>query len=75
MVIHLEWGVRMVKSKSKKPVQPKGGKVTIQMKLVTSQVCEVCKTPCAKGISYRERMRLPGAEGNGIPCILTKWSK
>lgn len=62
----------MVKSKSKKLVQPKAEKVGKGMKLVTSQVCEVCKTPCADGISYRERMRVPGAVGKGIPCILTK---
>jgi len=58
--------------KSKKPVQPKTEKVRREMKLVTSQVCEVCKTPCADGIHYRERMRVPGAIGKGIPCILTK---
>ncbi|AOZ91576.1 hypothetical protein PNBC_15580 [Paenibacillus crassostreae] len=63
----------MVKSKSKKPL--KSDKVIKGMKLVTSHVCEECKTPCAAGIRYRERMRLPGAVGNGIPCILTKWSQ
>ncbi|MHA0858220.1 hypothetical protein [Paenibacillus sp. CMAA1364] len=65
----------MVKSKGKKPVQHNGEKIAKGMKIVTSQVCEVCKTPCVDGIRYRERMRVPGAIGKGIPCILTKWSK
>lgn len=60
------------KTKSKKPVQQKSEKIRREMKIVTSQVCEVCKTPCSDGIEYRERMRLPGAVGKGIPCILTK---
>ncbi|MCM3784284.1 hypothetical protein M3231_14965 [Neobacillus mesonae] len=54
----------------------KGGaskeKVRTSMKLVTSEVCEVCKTPCVLGMTYAERMRQPGAVGKGVPCILTK---
>ncbi|MCM3126310.1 MULTISPECIES: hypothetical protein [unclassified Paenibacillus] len=54
----------------------KGGsskeKVRTSMKLVTSDVCEVCKTPCERGMAYAERMREPGAVGKGVPCILTK---
>lgn len=62
----------MVKAKSKQIVQSKSEKVRKEMKLVMSHVCEVCKTPCAVGIDYRERMRIPGAVGKGVPCILTK---
>ncbi|MFC5703511.1 hypothetical protein ACFPVX_19655 [Cohnella faecalis] len=42
-----------------------------QMKIVTSDVCAVCKTPCDRGISYLARLSLPGAVGNGVPCVLT----
>lgn len=62
----------MVKSKSKQIVQSKSEKVKKEMKLVMSETCEVCKTPCADGIHYRERMRMPGTVGKGVPCILTK---
>ncbi|MEC0371835.1 hypothetical protein P9847_23610 [Paenibacillus chibensis] len=62
----------MVKSKGKKPSQAKGEKMHKGMKLVTSQVCEACKTPCTRGMAYAERMREPGAVGKGVPCILTK---
>lgn len=43
------------------------------MKLVTSDVCEVCKQQCPRGIRYMERMRRPGAAGKGVPCILTRY--
>lgn len=62
----------MVKSKGKKPAQAKGEKVHKGMRLVTSEVCEACKTPCARGMAYAARMREPGAVGKGVPCILTK---
>ncbi|MWV45181.1 hypothetical protein GRF59_16265 [Paenibacillus sp. HJL G12] len=62
----------MVKSKGKKPSQAKSEKMHKGMRLVTSQVCEVCKTPCARGMAYAARMREPGAVGKGVPCILTK---
>lgn len=42
-----------------------------QMKIVTSDVCAVCKTPCTRGLAYLERMSQPGATGNGVPCVLT----
>lgn len=42
-----------------------------QMRIVTSDVCAVCKTPCARGLKYLARMRRPGEIGNGVPCVLT----
>ncbi|WP_027091021.1 hypothetical protein [Cohnella thermotolerans] len=42
-----------------------------QMKIVTSDVCAVCPTPCARGLAYFARMSAPGAVGNGVPCVLT----
>jgi hypothetical protein len=42
-----------------------------QMKIVTSETCAVCKTQCARGIAYLEKMSSPGELGNGVPCILT----
>ncbi|GAB6990557.1 hypothetical protein [Paenibacillus pini] len=62
----------MANGKSKKPVQQKSEKQHRGMKVVTSGVCEACKTPCSLGISYAARMRVPGAIGKGVPCILTK---
>ena len=44
----------------------------VNMKLVLSGTCEVCKTPCARGIRYRDNMKEPGAVGKGVPCILTR---
>lgn len=41
-------------------------------KLVLSDTCAVCKTPCDRGMKYLDRMRQPGAVGKGVPCILTK---
>ncbi|WP_424765923.1 hypothetical protein [Paenibacillus sp. sgz302251] len=41
-------------------------------KLVLSDTCAVCKTPCSRGMSYLARMRQPGAVGKGVPCILTR---
>jgi hypothetical protein len=46
-------------------------RVQPQMKIVTSDVCAVCKTPCARGLAYLERMTMPGAAGAGVPCVLT----
>lgn len=42
-----------------------------QMKIVLSDVCAVCPTPCARGLRYLARMSEPGAVGNGVPCVLT----
>lgn len=42
------------------------------MKMVSSDVCLVCKQQCERGIRYMERMSEPGAVGYGVPCILTR---
>ncbi|BBI34598.1 hypothetical protein [Cohnella abietis] len=42
-----------------------------QMKIVTSETCVVCKSQCKRGLSYLEKMSLPGAVGTGVPCVLT----
>jgi hypothetical protein len=42
-----------------------------QMKIVTSDTCAVCKTPCTRGLAYLEMMKIPGAVGTGVPCVLT----
>ncbi|QMV40335.1 hypothetical protein [Cohnella cholangitidis] len=42
-----------------------------QMKIVTSDVCAVCKTPCRQGLDYLEQMKAPGSLGYGVPCVLT----
>ncbi|MFC4103871.1 hypothetical protein [Paenibacillus xanthanilyticus] len=42
------------------------------LKVVLSSTCEVCKTPCARGMRYLESMKQPGAVGKGVPCILTR---
>ena len=59
------------KGKGKKPVQ-QSEKGDRGLKLVTSSVCEACKTPCTRGLDYAARMRIPGAIGKGVPCILTR---
>nr|WP_040948546.1 hypothetical protein [Gorillibacterium massiliense] len=57
--------------KKKEPVSVTD-KNRFNMKIVTSDVCEVCKMQCERGIRYMKAMRVPGAVGNGVPCILTK---
>ncbi|MEK0313128.1 hypothetical protein [Cohnella sp. 56] len=42
-----------------------------QMKIVLSDTCAVCKTPCQRGLDYLARMTKPGALGKGVPCVLT----
>jgi len=42
-----------------------------QMKIVTSDVCAVCKTPCKRGLDYLAQLSQPGAVGQGVPCVLT----
>lgn len=42
------------------------------MKMVTSETCIACKTQCARGLEYIERMSKPGALGKGVACHLTK---
>jgi hypothetical protein len=44
----------------------------VNMKLVLSDTCAVCKTPCSRGMRYLERMRQHGAIGKGVPCVLTR---
>ncbi|NRR20025.1 hypothetical protein [Brevibacillus sp. MS2.2] len=44
----------------------------VQLKIVTSHTCHVCKQQCARGLAYLEQMSQPGAIGFGVPCILTK---
>ncbi|MDQ0168817.1 hypothetical protein [Paenibacillus tundrae] len=62
----------MAKAKGKKTAALKSDKVRVSMKLVTSDVCERCKTPCSRGMNYAARMRADGAIGKGVPCILTR---
>lgn len=58
-------------SKAKKKKKLTDGRVQPQMKIVLSDVCAVCKTPCRRGLAYLARMNEPGAVGEGVPCILT----
>lgn len=46
-------------------------RVQHQMKIVTSETCAVCRTPCTRGLAYLARMSEPGAVGTGVPCVLT----
>ena len=63
----------MVKAgaKKKEPISSHD-KNRYNMRMVTSDVCEACKSKCGRGIRYMEAMREPGATGYGVPCILTK---
>ena len=45
------------------------------LKIVTSDICESCKTPCSRGIRYREYMRLPGSVGRGSTLHFDKGKK
>ncbi|MBW7473599.1 hypothetical protein K0T92_02420 [Paenibacillus oenotherae] len=56
------------KVKKKKSASDRKQKVT---KLVLSDTCAVCPTPCARGLRYLASMEQPGAIGKGVPCILT----
>ncbi|RKN86712.1 hypothetical protein [Paenibacillus ginsengarvi] len=51
------------------------GKPQAHYKLVTSDVCTVCKKQCARGIKYMALMERPGAVGEGVPCVLTRYTK
>ncbi|WP_430113391.1 hypothetical protein [Paenibacillus sp. B1-35] len=64
--------IGMTKGKGKKKTTVQLGQEEYTMKLVTSDRCEVCKTPCARGMEYIERMSQPGAVGSGVPCVLTR---
>jgi hypothetical protein len=45
------------------------------LKIVTSDICENCKSQCIRGIRYMEYMKIPGSIGRGVPCILTRGRK
>lgn len=60
------------KGKATKKKQITNDRKQLAYKLVLSDTCAVCKTPCARGMNYLARMQEPGAVGKGIPCILTK---
>lgn len=64
----------MSKNKAAKKKDPPSGldRNRFNMKVVTSDICRVCKTPCTRGMRYAERMNGPGAVGKGVPCILTR---
>ncbi|MBH5316823.1 hypothetical protein I6N90_03230 [Paenibacillus sp. GSMTC-2017] len=64
----------MSKAKGKviKKKQPASDRKQVSYKLVLSDTCAVCKTPCARGLRYLAHMQEKGSVGNGIPCILTK---
>lgn len=64
--------VTTVSKKVKKNVPSSVDRHRFNMKIVTSDTCEVCRQQCARGIDYLERMSRPGAVGCGVPCILTK---
>jgi hypothetical protein len=44
----------------------------MNLKIVTSGTCQVCKQQCERGLRYLDRMSQPGAIGFGVPCILTR---
>ncbi|WP_139998044.1 hypothetical protein [Paenibacillus paridis] len=60
------------KGKVAKKKQPASDRKQYSYKLVLSDTCAVCKTPCARGINYLSRMRQPGSVGKGVPCVLTR---
>ncbi|MFS0727711.1 hypothetical protein [Paenibacillus sp. 1P07SE] len=51
---------------------PASDRSQYRMKLVLSDTCAVCPTPCARGTRYLAQMEQPGALGKGVPCILTR---
>jgi hypothetical protein len=56
----------MVKAAAKKKNAPPAEQKQPQMKIVSSETCAVCKTPCARGIAYLERLQTPGSVGKGF---------
>jgi len=62
-------------SKAKKKKQTADTRTQPQMKIVLSETCAQCRTPCARGLDYLARMRQPGAIGRGVPCVLTAFVK
>ncbi|OPA78519.1 hypothetical protein BVG16_11660 [Paenibacillus selenitireducens] len=65
----------MAKGKVVKKKKSTSERAQYNMKIVTSDRCEACKQQCARGIRYMEHMRLDGAMGKGVPCILTRTLK
>ncbi|RED65848.1 hypothetical protein [Cohnella lupini] len=61
----------MAKVNKKKKSAAAAEQKRAQMKIVTSEVCAVCKTPCTRGLAYLEKMGEPGEVGYGVPCVLT----
>ncbi|SDC06068.1 hypothetical protein SAMN02799630_02564 [Paenibacillus sp. UNCCL117] len=63
----------MSKSKKAKKNVPASSidKNKYNMKVVLSDVCAKCRK-CERGVRYLEKMSVPGAVGNGVPCILTR---
>lgn len=70
--MHMKRVKGMTKGKGKKKTSLQSGREQFTMKIVTSDRCEACKTPCTRGMDYVERMSQPGAVGNGVPCILAR---
>lgn len=60
------------KTAKKKTQAPPELKTQFNMKVVGVDTCIACKTKCERGIQYIAKMSLPGAIGQGVPCILTK---
>ncbi|ADC51856.1 hypothetical protein BpOF4_19085 [Alkalihalophilus pseudofirmus OF4] len=54
------------------PKKTPSEKYAFTQKMVTSETCIKCSTPCARGMAYVEKMKEPGAVGKGVPCHLTK---
>lgn len=63
----------MAGKKTKKQVS--SAKAQAHYKIVTSDVCIACKRQCARGIKYMAAMEQPGAVGEGVPCVLTRYVK
>ncbi|MBD2846238.1 hypothetical protein IDH44_13610 [Paenibacillus sp. IB182496] len=63
----------MGKNKKGKASQKQSAQLrAIEMRIVLSDTCEACRTPCSRGLSYLKRMQEPGAVGGGVPCVLTR---
>jgi hypothetical protein len=58
--------------KKKEVIFVTNDKYSDTMKIVTANTCFVCKSQCARGLAYLDKMSKPGAIGKGVPCILTK---
>lgn len=58
---------------SKRRTVPHHNTLQYYTKIVTSETCAACTSQCSRGIAYLELMSKPGAVGQGVPCILTKY--